>query len=42
MSQKMNFILAKIGASENKGQGFWTNFIKAQDTSQGKNKGRGR
>lgn len=42
MSQKMNFILAKIGASENKGQGFWTNLIKAQDTSQGKNKGRGR
>ena len=42
MSQKMGFIFARLAASENKGEGFWTNLIKAQDVSQGKDKGRGR
>ena len=42
MSQKLGFILARLATSENKGEGFWTNLIKAQDISQGKDKGRGR
>ena len=42
MSQKLGFIFARLATSENKGEGFWTNLIKAQDASQGKDKGRGR
>ena len=42
MSQKLGFIFARLATSENKGEGFWTNLIKAQDTSQSKDKGRGR
>ena len=42
MSQKLGFMFARFTASENKGEGFWTNLIKAQDISQGKDKGRGR
>ena len=42
MSQKIGFIFARLNASQNKDQGFWTNLIKAQDISQGKDKGRGR
>jgi hypothetical protein len=42
MNQKLGFIFARVAASENKGEGFWTNLIKAQDISQGKDKGKGR
>ena len=42
MSQKIGFMFARLTASQNKGQGFWVNLIKAQDISQGKDKGRGR
>jgi len=42
MSQKLGFIFARLATNENKGEGFWTNLIKAQDISQGKDKGRGR
>ena len=42
MSQKIGFMFARLTASQNKDQGFWTNLIKAQDISQGKDKGRGR
>jgi hypothetical protein len=41
MSQKMGFLLARMN-SQDKSGGFWANLIKAQDMSQGKDKGRGR
>ena len=40
MSQKLGFIFARLATSKNKSECFWTNWIKAQDISQGKDKGR--
>jgi hypothetical protein len=43
MSQKLGYIMARLNSqSSNKGSGFWTNLIKAQAASQGKDQGRGR
>ena len=41
MGQKLGFIMARLGAQK-KGGGFWTNLIKAQASSQGKDQSRGR
>ncbi len=43
MSQKLSYIMARVQFQNNsKSSGFWTNLIKAQAVSQGKDQGRGR
>lgn len=42
MGQKLGFILARMGSSNDKSAGYWTKLIKAQDASQSKSQSRGR
>ncbi|AIF81199.1 hypothetical protein I862_03190 [endosymbiont of Acanthamoeba sp. UWC8] len=43
MGQKMSYIMARLQFQNNApNNGFWTNLIKAQSASQGKDQGRGR
>ena len=42
ISQKIGYIMARMSAQEAGKGGFWTNLIKAQSMSQGKDQGRGR
>lgn len=42
MGQKLSYIMARLGAPNKGGQGFWVNFIHAQDMGRGRGEGRGR
>lgn len=42
MSQKLGYIIARMGAQQSSDKGFWVKLIKAQSMSQGKDQSRGR
>ena len=42
MSQKLGYIIARMGAQHSSDKGFWVKLIKAQSMSQGKDQSRGR
>lgn len=42
LGQKLGYIMARLGAVNKKGDGFWVNLINAQDIGRGRGEGRGR